>query len=152
MLLGEPAHSRTACTPLGQPTHRTALACLPFSQGQAVVRTAPPTTIKTKTRGVTWMVSRTHTVWIIQTFEILKWQLFFQNVCVGCHYSSAPSLKMDTKNTTACQVPFHDRMPSFMNFRRLLDLLEFKNKALNVLPAINGALVFEIHSHFFHGT
>ena len=23
---------------------------------------------------------------------------------------------------------------------------------LNVLPAINGALVFEIHSHFLHGT
>ena len=70
-----------------------------------------------------------HTVWIIQTFEILKWQLFFlQNAFVGCHYSSAPSLKMDTKNTTTCQVPFHDSMPSFMNFRRVLYLLEFKNQ------------------------
>ena len=35
---------------------------------------------------------------------------------------------METKNTTACRVPFHDSMPSFMNFRRVLDLLEFKNK------------------------
>ena len=61
-------------------------------------------------------------------FEILKWQLFFQNAFVGCHYSSAPSIKMDTKNTTACWVPFHDSMPSFMNFRRVLDILEFKNK------------------------
>ena len=126
-LPGETAHSRTACMPLGQPAHRTPLARLSFSQGQAAVRTAPPIAIKTKTRGVTWMVNRTHTIWIIQTFEILKWQLFFQNAFVGC-YSSAPSLKMDTKNTTACRVPFHDSMPSFMNFRRVLDLLEFKNK------------------------
>ena len=46
----------------------------------------------------------------------------------------------------------HDSMPSFMNFRRVLDLLEFKTRHLNVLPAINGAMVFEIHSHFLHGT
>ena len=46
----------------------------------------------------------------------------------------------------------HDSMPSFMNFRRVLELLEFKNRHLNVLPAINGALVFEIHSNFLHGT
>ena len=52
---------------------------------------------------------------------------FFQNAFVGC-YSSAPSPKMDTKNTTACRVPFHHSMPSFMIFRRVLDLLEFKNK------------------------
>ena len=114
--------------PLGQPAHRTTLARLPFSQGQAAVCTAPPTAMKTKTRGVTWMFNRTHTIWIIQAFEILKWQLFFQNAFVGCHYSSAPSLKMDMKNTTSCRAPFHDSMPSFMNFRRLLDLLEFKNK------------------------
>ena len=49
-------------------------------------------------------------------------------------------------------MPLHDSMPSFMNFRRVLDLLEFKNQDLNVLPAINGALVFEIHYHFLHGT
>ena len=125
MLPGEPAHWRTACTPLGQP----ALARLPFSQGQAAVCTTPPIAIKTKTHGVTWIVNRTHTVCIIQTFEILKWQLFFQNAFVGCHYLSAPSLKMDTENTTACRVPFHDSMPSFMNFRRVFDLLEFKNHA-----------------------
>ena len=49
-------------------------------------------------------------------------------------------------------MPLHDSMPSFMNFRRVLDLLEFKKKYLNVLPTINGALVFEIHSHFLHRT
>ena len=46
----------------------------------------------------------------------------------------------------------HDSMPRFMNYRQVLDLLEFKTRHLNVLPAINGALVFEIHSHFLHGT
>ena len=88
----------------------------------------PPIAIKTKTRGITWKDNRTHTVWIIQTFEILKWQLFFQNAFVGYHYSSAPSPNMDTNNTNACRVPFHDSMPSFMIFSWVLDLLEFKNK------------------------
>src|SRR5215216_4765786 len=60
-------------------------------------------------------------------FAMLEWQLFVSNAFVGC-YSSAPSLKMDKKNTTACRVPLHDTMPSFMNFRRVLDLLEFKNQ------------------------
>ena len=49
-------------------------------------------------------------------------------------------------------VPFHDSMPSFMNFRQVLDLLEFKNQVSQRLPASNGAEVFEIHSHFLHGT
>ena len=49
-------------------------------------------------------------------------------------------------------MPLHDSMPSFMNFRRVLDLLEFKNQASQFLPAINGAPVFEIHSHILHGT
>src|SRR3954471_6434106 len=46
----------------------------------------------------------------------------------------------------------HDIMPTFMNFRRVLDLLEFKNQASQCLAAINGAPVFEIHSHFLQGT
>ena len=49
-------------------------------------------------------------------------------------------------------MPLHDSMPSFMNFRRVLDLLEFKTRHLNILPAINSAPVFEIHSHYLHGT
>ena len=40
-------------------------------------------------------------------------------------------------------IPLHDSMPSFMNFRRVLALLEFKNQAFNVLPAIKGALVLK---------
>ena len=74
-----------------------------------------------------WLTERTR-------FELYKrlrcycGSYLFQNAFVGC-YSSAPSLKMDNKNTTSCRVLFHDSMPSFMNFRRVLDLLEFKNLA-----------------------
>ena len=50
-LPGEPVHWRTACTPLGQPAHRTALARLLSSQ--AAVRTAPRIAIRMKTRGIT---------------------------------------------------------------------------------------------------
>ena len=60
--------------------------------------------------------------------------------------------KWDKKFTTGMLMALHDSMPSFMNFRRVLDLLEFKNRYLNVLPAINGALVLEIHCNVLHGT
>ena len=60
--------------------------------------------------------------------------------------------KWDKKFYHGMLMPLHDSMPSFMNFRRVLDLLEFKNQASQYFPAINGALVFEIHSHFLHGT
>ena len=36
--------------------------------------------------------------------------------------------KWDKNFTTAFRVPLHDTMPSFMNFRRVFDLLEFKNQ------------------------
>ena len=49
-------------------------------------------------------------------------------------------------------MPLHDSMPSFMNFRRVLDLLEFKNQVSQCLRPSDGGRVFEIHSHFLHGT
>ena len=60
--------------------------------------------------------------------------------------------QMGQKIYNGMLMPLHDSMPSFMNFRRVLYLLEFKNQASQFFPAINGALVFEIHSHFLHGT
>ena len=33
-------------------------------------------------------------------------------------------------------MPLHDSMPSFMNFRRVLDLLEFKNQASQCFAGI----------------
>ena len=49
-------------------------------------------------------------------------------------------------------MPLHDSMPSFMNFRRVLDLLEFKNQVSQCLRPSDSGTVFEFHSHFFHGT
>ena len=49
-------------------------------------------------------------------------------------------------------MPLHDSMPSFMNFRRVLDLLEFKNQVSQCLRPSDGGRVFDIHSHFLHGT
>ena len=40
-------------------------------------------------------------------------------------------------------MPLHDSMPSFMNFRRALDLLEFKNQVSQCLrPSDGGRLTF----------
>ena len=49
-------------------------------------------------------------------------------------------------------IPLHDSMPSFMNFRRVLDLLEFTNHVSQCLRPSDGGRVFEIHSHFLLGT
>ena len=37
--------------------------------------------------------------------------------------------QMEQKNYHGMLMPLHDSMPSFMNFKRVLDLLEFKNQA-----------------------
>ena len=57
--------------------------------------------------------------------------------------------KWDKNFTMACWVPFHDSMPGFMNFRRVLDLLEFKNQVSQCLWPSDGGRVLGIHSHFF---
>ena len=44
--------------------------------------------------------------------------------------SIIPNLPQMVQNLYHCMfMPVHDTMPSFMNFRRVLDLLEFKNQA-----------------------
>ena len=43
-------------------------------------------------------------------------------------------------------MPLHDSMPSFMNFGRILDLLELQKQVRRRLPESHGAVVFEIHS------
>ena len=48
-------------------------------------------------------------------------------------------------------MPLHDSMPSFMNFRRALDLLEFKNQVSQCLRLSDSGRVFDIHFHFLHG-
>ena len=49
-------------------------------------------------------------------------------------------------------MPLHDSMPSFINFRRALDLLEFKNQVSQCLRPSDRGTVFDIRSHFLHGT
>ena len=52
----------------------------------------------------------------------------------------------------AMLMPLYDSMPSFMDFRRVLDLLEFKNHGSQCFAGNQWCPVFEIHSHFLHGT
>ena len=40
-------------------------------------------------------------------------------------------------------MPLHDSMPSFMNFRRVLDLLEFKNQVSQCLRPSDGGRVLK---------
>ena len=65
-------------------------------------------------------------------------------------YSILP--QMGQKIYHGMLVPLHDSMPSFMNFRRVLDLLEFKNQVSQCLRLSDRGMVFDIHSLFFHGT
>ena len=60
--------------------------------------------------------------------------------------------QMGQKNYHDMLMPPHDSMPSFMNFGRVLDVLEFKNHVSQCLRPSDRALVFDIHSHFLHGT
>ena len=59
---------------------------------------------------------------------------------------------MGQKNYHGMLMPLNDSMPSFMNFGRLLDLLEVQKQVRRRLPESHGAMVFEIHPHFMHGT
>ena len=49
-------------------------------------------------------------------------------------------------------MPLHDSMPCFMNFIRVLDLLEFKKQVSQCLHPSDDGRVFDIHSYFLHGT
>ena len=56
------------------------------------------------------------------------------------------------KNYRSMLVPCHDTMPSFMIFRRVLDLPELKNQVSQSFGPSHDAHMFEFHSHFLHGT
>ena len=77
------------------------------------------------------LVVRSSSSWEAYTKTCPKWEIFFYHGML---------------------MPLHDSMPSFMNFRRVLDLLEFKNQVSQCLRPSDGGRVFDIHSHFLHGT
>ena len=70
--------------------------------------------------------------WIL--FRPQRWDIPYQNHHACCEKlwsvrSIYPNLpQMGQKNYHDMLMPLHDSMPSFMNFRRVLDLLEFKNQ------------------------
>ena len=93
--------------------------------------------------------------WI--SFRHLSWGIPYRNHHACCEKlwfvrSIYPNLPQMGQKIYHGMMPLDDSMPSFMNFRRVLNLLEFKNKVSQCFPAINSSLVFEIHFHFLHGT
>ena len=49
-------------------------------------------------------------------------------------------------------VPCHDTTPSFMIFRRVLELQELKNQVSQSFQPSHDAQMFEFQSHLLHGT
>ena len=92
------------------------------------------------------------------SFHPQRWHVPYRNHHACCEKlwfvrSIYPNLPQTGQNLYhGMFMPLHDSMPSFMNFRRVLDLLEFKNQVSQCLRPSDGARVFEFHSHFLHGT
>ena len=94
--------------------------------------------------------------WIL--FRPQRWHVPYRNHHACCEklwfvrrlYPNLP--QMGQKNYHGMLMPLHDSMPSFMNFGRVLDLVEFKNQVSQCLRPSAGGRVFDIHSHFLNGT
>ena len=94
--------------------------------------------------------------WI--SFRPQRWHVPYRNHHTCCEklwfminlYPNLP--EMGQKIYHGMLMPLHDSMPSFMNFIRVSDLLEFKNQVRQCLRPSDSGRVFEIHSHFLHGT
>ena len=74
------------------------------------------------------------------SFRPQRWDVPYRNHHACCEKlwfvrSLYPNLpQMGQKFYHGMLMPLHDSMPSFMNFRRVLDLLEFKNQASQCFP------------------
>ena len=92
------------------------------------------------------------------SFRPQRWHVPYRNHHACCEKLSFerrlyPNLpQMGQKIYHGVLMPLHDSMPNFMSFRRVLDLLEFKNQVSQCLRPSDRALVFDIHSHFLHGS
>ena len=58
---------------------------------------------------------------------------------------------MGQKNYHGMLMLLHDSITSFMNFGRILGLLELQKQVRRRLPESHVAVVFEFHPHFLHG-
>ena len=92
------------------------------------------------------------------SFRPQRWHVPYRNHHACCEKlwfvrSLYPNLpQMGQKICHDMLMPLHDSMPSFMNSRRVMDLLEFKNQVSQCLRPSDGGRVCESHSHFLHGT
>ena len=76
----------------------------------------------------------------------------YRNHHACCEKHLPKPTQMGQKIYNGMLMLLHDSMPSFLNFRRVLDLLEFINQVSQCLRPSGGGRVFNIHSHFLHGT
>ena len=91
-------------------------------------------------------------------FRPQRWHVPYRNhhacceklLCVRSLYPNLP--QMGPKIYHGMLMLLHDSMPSFMNFRRALDLPEFENQVSQCLRPSDGGMVLDILSHFLHGT
>ena len=80
--------------------------------------------------------------WI--SFRPQRWEIPYRNHQACCEKlwfvrSISPNLpQMGQKIYHGMLMPFHDSMPCFMNFRRVLDLLELKNQVSQCLRPSDG--------------
>ena len=65
------------------------------------------------------------------------------------HTKACPN---SAKKYRSMLVPCHETMPSFMIFRRVLELQELKNQVSQSFRPSHDAQMFEFHSHLLHGT
>ena len=94
--------------------------------------------------------------WI--SFQPQKWDITYRNHQACCEklwfvrnlYPNLPQMVEFFYH--GMLIPLHDSIPSFMNFRRVLDLLEFKNQVSQCSRPSDDSRLFDIHSHFLHGT
>ena len=61
-------------------------------------------------------------------FRPQRWDVPYRNHQACCEKHIRKPAPNGTKIYHDMLMPLHDSMPSFMNFRRVLDVLEFKNK------------------------
>ena len=70
-------------------------------------------------------------------------------VCKSLHQSLS---QFGQTNYRSMLVPCHETMPSFMIFRRVLELQELKNQVSQSFRPSHDAQMFEFHSNLLHGT
>ena len=84
------------------------------------------------------------------TCYLLELRAFLRQAPV-CKKLTPKLVPIRPKKYRSMLVPCHDTMPSFMIFRRVLDLQELKIQVSQSFRPSHDAQMFEFHSHFLHG-